>query len=50
MLGLWVTPKEREEIEAEMKKLGIDNMSDFVRHKMGLPPSHKGRPPRGESK
>lgn len=44
MLGLWVTKEEREVIEAEMKQLGFDNMSDYVRHKMGMPPSPKGRP------
>tara|TARA_Y100000593_G_scaffold39041_1_gene75501 strand:- start:654 stop:848 length:195 start_codon:yes stop_codon:yes gene_type:complete len=44
MLGLWVTKEERELIETEMKELGFDNMSDYVRHKMGMPPSPKGRP------
>jgi hypothetical protein len=42
MLGFWITEAERKLMESEMKSLGIKNMTDYIRHKMELPPLPKG--------
>lgn len=34
--GFWITEAERDFIEKDMKKLGITNYSDYIKHKLDL--------------
>lgn len=46
-LSIWITKEERAQIEKEMDELGFENLSDFIRHKLEMDESPKGRPPEG---
>ena len=41
---MWLTKGEREAIESEMRRMGFKNISDLIRHKLGLKERPKGRP------
>lgn len=43
-LSMWLTKGEREAIESEMRRMGFKNISDLIRHKLGLKERPKGRP------
>lgn len=44
-LSLWISESEKKLIQKEMEELGYDNLSDYLRHKLDMPPLPKGRPP-----